>query len=67
MINHEVFMSPIEARNLPILANAIQLISDITLEVIGNDVAAEINGVKVTQSSVKLLAMASLSKAIEEQ
>lgn len=60
-------MSPIEARNLPILANAIQLISDITLEVVGNDVAAEINGVKVTQSSVKLLAMASLSKAIEEQ
>lgn len=60
-------MSPNEAKNLPVLANAIQLISDIALEVIGNDIAAEVDGVKITQSSVKLLSAASLTKAIMEK
>lgn len=60
-------MSPNEAKNLPVFANAIQLISDIALEVIGNDIAAEVDGVKITQSSVKLLSAASLTKAIMEK
>lgn len=60
-------MSPNEAKNLPVLANAIQLIGDIALEVIGNDIAAEVDGVKITQSSVKLLSAASLTKAIMEK
>jgi hypothetical protein len=60
-------MSPNEAKNLPVFANSIQLISDIALEVIGNDIAAEVDGVKITQSSVKLLSAASLTKAIMEK
>jgi hypothetical protein len=60
-------MSPNEAKNLPVIAHAIQLISDIALEVIGNEIAAEVDGVKITQSSVKLLSAASLTKAIMEK
>ncbi|MNV58718.1 hypothetical protein D3C71_1511050 [compost metagenome] len=67
MFIYEVSMSPNEAKNLPVLANAIQLISDIALEVVGNDIAAEVDGVKITQSSVKLLAAASLTKSIMEK
>jgi hypothetical protein len=67
MFIYEVSMSPNEAKNLPVFANAIQLISDIALEVIGNDIAAEVDGVKITQSSVKLLSAASLTKAIMEK
>lgn len=60
-------MSPNEAKNLPVLANALQLIGDITLEVVGNEIASEVDGVKITQSSVKLLASTSLSKALSEK
>lgn len=60
-------MSPNELKNLPILATAIQLIGDVALNVIGNDVAAEVDGVKVTQSSVKVLAVASLNKVLSEK
>ncbi|MNG06696.1 hypothetical protein D3C84_899520 [compost metagenome] len=52
---------------MPILATAIQLIGDVALNVIGNDVAAEVDGVKVTQSSVKVLAVASLNKVLSEK
>lgn len=60
-------MSPNEAKNLPVLSNALQLISDITLEVVGNEIASTVDGVKLTQSSVKLLASTSLSKALSEK
>lgn len=60
-------MSPNEAKNLPVFANALQLISDITLEVVGNEIAAEVDGVKITQSSVKVLAATSLTKALSEK
>jgi hypothetical protein len=60
-------MSPNELKNLPVIATAIQLISEVALNVIGNDVAAEVDGVKVTQSSVKVLASASLNKVLSEK
>lgn len=60
-------MTPNEAKNLPVLANALQLISDIALEVIGNEIAAEVDGMKITQSSVKLLAATSLNKSLSEK
>lgn len=60
-------MSPNEAKNHPVFANALQLISDITLEVVGNDIASEVDGVKITQSSVKVLAATSLSKSLSEK
>lgn len=56
-----------EANNLSVLSTAIQLISDIALEVIGNDIAAyEVDGQKITQSSVKVLAAADLNKTLSE-
>lgn len=60
-------MTPKEMNNLPVLATAIQLISEIALNVIGNDIAAEIEGEKITQSSVKVLAAASLNKLLSEK
>jgi len=68
MYTHEVtVMSPSEMNNLPIVGTAVQLISEIALEVVGNDVAAEIDGNKITQSSVKILAAASLNKVLSEK
>lgn len=68
MYTHEVrVMSPTELNNLPVLGTAVQLISEIALEVIGNDIAAEVGGQKITQSSVKILAAASLNKALSEK
>ena len=60
-------MTPKELHNLPVLATAIQLVSEVALNVIGNDVAAEVDGVKVTQSSVKTLAAAYLNKTLSEK
>lgn len=60
-------MSPTELNNLPIVGTAIQLISEIALEVVGNDVASEVGGQKITQSSVKILAAASLNKVLSEK
>lgn len=60
-------MTPTELNNLPIIATAVQLISEIALNVIGNDAAAEIGGEKITQSSVKVLATASLNKILTEK
>lgn len=60
-------MTPTELNNLPIIATAIQLISEIALNVIGNDVAAEVGGQKITQSSVKVLASSMLNKTLIEK
>lgn len=60
-------MTPTELNNLPIIATAIQLVSEIALEVIGNDIAAEVDGQKVTQSSVKVLASTMLNKSLNEK
>jgi len=60
-------MTPTELNNLPIIATAVQLISEIALNVIGNDVAAEVGGQKITQSSVKVLATAQLNKTLTEK
>jgi hypothetical protein len=56
-----------EMKNLVPIATAIALISDIALEVIGNDVAAVIDGEKITQSNVKVLAAATLNKLLSEK
>lgn len=60
-------MSPLELNNLPIVGTAIHLVSEIALNVIGNDIAAEINGQKMTQSSVKVLATSILNKVLSER
>jgi hypothetical protein len=60
-------MTPTELNNLPVLANAIQLVSEVALNVIGNDVAAEVDGAKVTQASVKVLAAAYINKTLAEK
>lgn len=60
-------MTPTELNNLPIIATAIQLVSEIALDVIGNDVAAEVGGQKITQSSVKVLAATMLNKTLTEK
>lgn len=60
-------MTPTELNNLPVIGTAVQLISDVALEVIGNDIASEVGGEKITQSSVKVLASASLNKALSEK
>lgn len=60
-------MTPTELNNLPVLATAIQLIGEIALNVIGNDIAAEVGGQKITQSSVKVLASTMLNKTLSEK
>jgi hypothetical protein len=60
-------MTPTELNNLPVLANAIQLVSEVALNVIGNDIAAEVDGAKVTQASVKTLAAAYLNQTLAEK
>lgn len=68
MYTHEVsFMTPLEMKNLPVCGTAIQLISEIALGVIGNDIAAEVDGQKITQSSVKVLVTAALNKVLSEK
>ena len=60
-------MTPIELNNLPVLASAVNLISEIALEVVGNDIAAEVDGQKITQSSVKVLALTMINKTLTEK
>lgn len=53
-----------ELNNLSVLGTAVQLISEIAMEVIGADVTTELAGKKVTPSSVTLLATAALNEAL---
>lgn len=54
-------------QTLAILATQVQLVSDIAMDVLGNGAATEISGEKVTQSSSKLLAAATINKTISEK
>lgn len=56
-----------ELRNLVPIATAIVLVGEIALEVIGNDIAAEVGGEKITQQSVKVLTAASLNQLLSEK
>lgn len=60
-------MTSNECKNLAVLGAANHLISEIVLNVIGSDVATEVDGVRVTQSSVRVLAQATLNKALSEK
>lgn len=60
-------MTPTELNNLPILATAVQLVSEIALNVVGNDIAAEVGGQKITQASVKILAVTMINKTLTEK
>lgn len=60
-------MSPAEMKNLSVVGMAIQLIGEITLDVIGDDIAAEVGGVQITQSSVTALAASTLNKVLSEK
>lgn len=66
-IYEEREMTPTEVSNLPIIGTAVQLISAISLNVIGDNIATTVDGQPVTQSSVKILAVASLNKALSEK
>lgn len=56
-----------DIQNLSAVSTAIQLISLIALNVVGNDIAAEVDGQKITQSSVKVLATASINNLLSEK
>lgn len=60
-------MSPGQMNNVLVIGAAVQLISEITLDVIGDDIATEVDGVKVTQSSITALASSTLNKALSEK
>jgi len=60
-------MKTSEMNNLPILGVALQLIGEVALNVVGNEIASEVDGVKITQSSVPVLAAASLNKVLTEK
>lgn len=60
-------MTPSESKNLAVLGAANHLISEIVLNVVGNDAAAVIDGEKITQSSVRVLSQATLNKVLSEK
>lgn len=59
-------MNSAEINNLPILATVVDMIGAITLQVVGEDAAAEVNGQKITPSSVRALAVSNLNLVLSE-
>lgn len=53
--------------NLPILACAVQLTSDLIMEVIGNELSDTLDGQKIIPSSSKNLAAAILQSTVLEK
>lgn len=60
-------MTPNELTNLPILGTAVDLITAIACEVVGSEVSGELQGEKLTQNAVRVLAASTLNKVLSEK
>jgi hypothetical protein len=60
-------MTPNELNNLPVLGSAVDLVTAIACEIVGNEVAGELEGEKLTQNAIRVLASSTLNNVLTEK
>lgn len=56
-----------ELQNLPVLGSAVDLITAIAAEVVGNEITGELDGEKLTLNAIRALAASTLNNVLTEK
>lgn len=60
-------MTPQELNNLPVLGTVVDLVCAIAQNVVGNEIAGQIDGKSATASSLRVLTVSALNNTINEK